>query len=143
MKFRGSSQVRFGKTSGGAPRVLRASCNCSQFGGSQPCPRASATRTPKSSVQLGAKLKFSGRSQQVGLSSAGPVQAATSSRSSPCVSSRTSRTLAGMQSRFSSAHAARRSQSSSVQCHLGQQQDPAPNPSIKRTCLRQAAYLQR
>ena len=143
MKFRGSSQVRFVNASGGATRVFRA------FGRSLRCSTslyrstASATHKPKSSVQLGAKLKISGLSLRVGLSLGGVVPAATSFRSSPCNGSPTSRTLASMQSRFFSAHAIKRIHSYSVQCHCGPQQDPAPNPSIKRTCLRQAAYLQR
>ena len=69
------------------------------------------------------------------------VHVATPLRRNPCASSQSSRKLPPMQTRVRifSPHTARRTQPSSVQCYSGPQQHPAPNPSFKRTCLRQAA----
>jgi len=145
MKCRNSGPVRFFNTGGVVSSVVRDLGRSSRCGTSLNWSTASATQPPKLSVRLGAKLKFISPSQQVGVSPRGVVQTTTSSRSSPCVSSPPSRTLVCMksQSRFFSVHAVWRTQSSSVHCYFGPHQNPAPNPSIKRTCLRQAAYLQR
>ena len=135
MKCRNACSVRFVNTSGGPPEAIPGSGKSLRFGSSQPSSLASATRTPKSSVQFGAKLKFSARSHRLCFPFGGAVKGVTSSRSSPFSSSPTSRTLAGMQSqsRFFSAHATWRTQPSSVQCYCGQRQSPAPNPSFEPT----------
>ena len=137
MLFLCSSVSTVARNSGTASSAFVHSAKSGRVGTSQPRPPRTATRMPKSSVQLGTKLKFSARPHRLCFQSFGAVKGVTSSRSSPCVSSQSSRTLARTQGQsqccFFFAHSPRRTQSSWVKCYFGQRQNPAPNPSFEPT----------
>ena len=116
------------------------------FGSSQPRSRASAIRSAKSLVSVGAEVKFGAGSKRVGFPSGGVGRSVSFQSFYTCGGLHSSRTLTSMPSHMIAIRTMRFC-SSWVQSCRRQRQMPTPNPSIKRTVkgLRPspAAYVKR